>query len=204
MFTFHASRRQKQYDKLNSNRHPLPLSMYIHHLYISTLLIIHCLSSKNCVLKYHHLRPKLQHHVCNRHYLVVTLKRLSNLDIHHSLKSHVHLRIYKTTSKSLTTNLNQREIQFLLILLLVPQLLPATHLPLRHLHGSHAILFASNEVPKAAKIDYQSYSKRDCKPSQRYSKYAFAGLLVEPTTYQQAMAFLDADSWQSAILEEYP
>ena len=122
--------------------------MYIHHLDLPILLIIHQLSSKNYVLKHHHLQLKLQHPPHNRHYLVVTLKRQSNLDIHHSLKSPLLPPIFKITSKSLTTNLNQREILFLPILLLVPQLLPATHLPLRHLHTSHPKLLASMKFRK--------------------------------------------------------
>ena len=116
--------------------------MYIHHPYLPILLIIYQQSCKNYVLKHHHLRHKLRHLPRNRHYLVVTLKRQSNLDIHHSLKSHLLPPIFKTTSKSLTTNLNPREILFLPILLLVPELLPATQLPLRHLHPSHPQLLA--------------------------------------------------------------
>ena len=116
--------------------------MYIHHLYLPTLLIIHQLSSKNCVLKHHHLQHNLCHLPRNRHYLVVTLKRQPNLDIHHSLKFHLLPPIFKSTSKSLTTNLNPREILFLPILFLVPKLLPATHLHLRHLHSSHPKLLA--------------------------------------------------------------
>ena len=111
--------------------------MYTHYLYLPTLLILHQQSSKNCVPKHQHLQLKLQHLPLNRHCLVVTLKHQSNLDIHHSLKFHLLPPIFKITSKSLTTNLNHREIPFLPILLLVPQLLPATHLPLCHLHSSH-------------------------------------------------------------------
>ena len=120
----------------------MPLSMYIHHLYLPILLILHQLSYKNCVLKHHHLQEILRHLSCNRHYLVVTLKHQSNPNIHHSLKSHLLPLIFKTTSKSRTTNLNQRGILFLPILLLVPQLLPTAHLALRHLHPSHAQLVA--------------------------------------------------------------
>ena len=60
-----------------------------------------------------------------------------------------------------------------------------------------------DEVLETPKVDYKSYPKRDCKQTQRYSEHAFARLVVEPTTYKQAMASLDADSWQSAILAEY-
>ena len=116
--------------------------MYIHHLYLPTLLIIHQLSYKNYVPKHHHLQHKLRRLPCNKHYLVVTLNRQSNLDIHHALQSHLPPPTFKITSKSLTTNLNQREILFLLILSLVPRLLPAIHLPLRHLHPTHTKLRA--------------------------------------------------------------
>ena len=60
-----------------------------------------------------------------------------------------------------------------------------------------------DNVAQTTKLDYKSHTKRDRKPTQRYSEYGFARLVVEPTTYKQAMASLDADSWQSAILEEY-
>ena len=116
--------------------------MHTHHLYLPTLLIIHQVSTKNCLLRHHYLEHKLRQLPRNRHYLVVTLKRQSNLDIHHSLKCHLLPPIFKTTSRSLTTDLNQRETLFLPILLLVPQLLHATHLPLRHLHPSHRKLLA--------------------------------------------------------------
>ena len=116
--------------------------MYIHHFYIPTLLTIQQLSCKNCVPKHDHLQHQLRHLPHNRHYLAVTLKRQSNLDIHHSLKCHLLPPLFKITSKSLTTNLNQREILCLPILLLVPQLLPATCLPLRHLYRSHPKLLA--------------------------------------------------------------
>ena len=73
----------------------------------------------------------------NRHYLIVTLQRLPNLDIHPSLKSHLLPLIFKPTPKFLMTNLNQREIHLLPIRLLVPQLLSAMNLPLPHRHPSH-------------------------------------------------------------------
>ena len=57
-------------------------------------------------------------------------------------------------------------------------------------------------VPETPKLDYKSYPKRDRKQTPRYCKHGFARLVVEPTTYKQAMASLDADSWQSAILAE--
>ena len=52
-----------------------------------------------------------------------------------------------------------------------------------------------DEVLETPKIDYKSYAKRDCKQTQRYSENGFARLVVEPNTYKQAMASLDADSW---------
>ena len=58
------------------------------------------------------------------------------------------------------------------------------------------------EVTETPKLEYKSYSNRDHKLTQRYSEHGFARLVVDPTTYQQAMASLDADSWQSAILEK--
>ena len=76
--------------------HPPPLS--------SDLADNHELSSKNCLLQHHHLQYKLQHHPHDRHYLVVTLERQSNHDIHHSLKSHLLPPIFKISSKCLTTN----------------------------------------------------------------------------------------------------
>ena len=59
------------------------------------------------------------------------------------------------------------------------------------------------EVTETPKVDYQSYPKRDRKQTHRYSEDGFARLVVDPTTYKQAMASLDADSWQSANLAEY-
>ena len=120
----------------------MPLLMYIHHLYLPTSLIIHQLSSKNCLPKHYPLQHKLWHLPRNRHCLVVTLKDQSNLDIHYSLQSHLLAPIFKTTSKSQTTNFNQAEILFLPILLVVRQLLPAIHLPLCHLHASHSKLLS--------------------------------------------------------------
>ena len=110
--------------------------MYIHHFYLPTFLIIQQPSSKNCVVKNDHLPHQLQQLPRQRHYLIITLKRQSNRDIHHSLKFYLLPPIYKSTSKYLTMNLNKREILFLPIQLLVPPRLPVTHLPLRHLHTS--------------------------------------------------------------------
>ena len=60
-----------------------------------------------------------------------------------------------------------------------------------------------NEVPATPKLDYKSYLMRERKQTQRYGGHGFARLLVEPTTYREALAFPDGDTWQSAILEEY-
>ena len=122
--------------------------MYINHLFLANFLTLQQLSYKNYVVKYQHLQHKLQHLLYNGHYLAITLKRQSNLDIHHLSQSHLLPPVFEPTSKSLTTNLNQREILFLLILLLVPQVLPATQLPLRHLHSSDAKLLAKMKVRK--------------------------------------------------------
>ena len=51
-----------------------------------------------------------------------------------------------------------------------------------------------DEVPQTPKLDSKSYSKRDGKQTQRYTEHGFVRLVVEPTTYKQAMASLDADS----------
>ena len=60
-----------------------------------------------------------------------------------------------------------------------------------------------DEVPETAKLAYELYTKRERKQTQRYYEHGFARLVVEPTTYKQAMASLDADSWQSGIVEQY-
>ena len=60
-----------------------------------------------------------------------------------------------------------------------------------------------DEVPETPKLDYKSHHKRERKQMLGYSEHGLARLVVEPTTYEQAMASLDANSWQSAILEEY-
>ena len=59
-----------------------------------------------------------------------------------------------------------------------------------------------DEVPETPNLAYKSYPKRDRKQTQRYSEHGFDRLVVQATTYKQAMASLDADSWQSTILEE--
>ena len=60
-----------------------------------------------------------------------------------------------------------------------------------------------DEVPETPKLAYKSYPKKDRQHTQRYCEHGFASLVLEPTTYKQAMASLDADSCQSAIVEEY-
>ena len=60
-----------------------------------------------------------------------------------------------------------------------------------------------DEFPETPKLPYKSYPKRDHKQTQGYSEHGFVRLVVEPTTCKEANASLDADSWQSAILEEY-
>ena len=60
-----------------------------------------------------------------------------------------------------------------------------------------------DEVPETSKVDYTSYAKRERNQTQLYFKHSFARLVVEPTMFKQAMASLDAYSWQSAILAEY-
>ena len=58
-------------------------------------------------------------------------------------------------------------------------------------------------MQETTNLDYKTYPTRERKQTQRYSEHGFAQLVVNPTTYKQAMASLDADSWQSAILEAY-
>ena len=58
-------------------------------------------------------------------------------------------------------------------------------------------------VSETPKLAYKSYLKRDRKQTQGYSEHGFARLVVEPTTYKEAMASLDAHAWQSVILEEF-
>ena len=59
------------------------------------------------------------------------------------------------------------------------------------------------EVPETPKLANKSFPKRDRTQTQRYSKHGCERLVVGPTTHMQAMAYLDTDSSQSAILEEY-
>ena len=116
--------------------------MHIHQLYIATLLILQQQLFKNSVQKEQHLQLKVEQLAPNRHYVAVILRGKSNLDIHHSRKFHRLQSIFKTTWKSLTTNLNHREIPLLLIPFRVPQGLRASHVPLCYFRPSYVTLVA--------------------------------------------------------------
>ena len=60
-----------------------------------------------------------------------------------------------------------------------------------------------DEVLESSTVDYKSYTKREGKETERYSEHEFAQLVAESTAYKQAMASLDAASWQAAILEKF-
>ena len=68
----HTNIRYKPYDESNSKRYPIPLSMYVQHLYLPILMIIQQQSCKDCILKQHRLQLNLQHLPCNGKNLAVT------------------------------------------------------------------------------------------------------------------------------------
>ena len=60
-----------------------------------------------------------------------------------------------------------------------------------------------DEVSETTKLNYRSWHKRELQQTPRYYEHGSARLVVLPTMYEQPMASLDADSWQSGMLEEY-
>jgi len=58
-------------------------------------------------------------------------------------------------------------------------------------------------VPETPKLSYEQRPKSDRKPVTRYSEHGFARLVAEPQSYKEAMASLDSDAWQHAMMEEH-
>jgi len=58
-------------------------------------------------------------------------------------------------------------------------------------------------VPKTPKLSYEQWPKWDRKLVTRYKEHSFARLVAEPQFYKEAMASLDSDAWQHAMIEEH-
>jgi len=57
-------------------------------------------------------------------------------------------------------------------------------------------------VPKTPNLS-QHPKQQNIKKPNYYSEHGFVGLVAEPSTYKKAMASLDSDAWQHAIMEEH-
>jgi len=58
-------------------------------------------------------------------------------------------------------------------------------------------------VPETPKLSYDQRPKRNRKQTQHYFEHGFARLVAEPQSYKEAMASLDSDAWQHAMMEEH-
>jgi len=58
-------------------------------------------------------------------------------------------------------------------------------------------------VPETPKLSYEQRPKWDRKLVTRYSEHGFAQLVAEPQSYKEAIASLDPDVWQHAMMEKY-
>jgi len=58
-------------------------------------------------------------------------------------------------------------------------------------------------VPETPKLSFKQLPKQAPKPINRYSEHGFAQLVAEPQSHKEAMASLDSDAWEHAIMEEH-